>query len=515
MSLTDVDVRRQARLNWVAWLLPYGAAVVTGLAIALYAYRRSQQPYIGLAMALLVVVVVGWFFQPRITLYATVFLALVGDLVTVSWFPFNKNLSSIESIFYVSDGLSIRPVEIVLLAGVAVSIGRGVAARRAPLAMGALGRPLVVFNVFLVLGLIRGLASGGDFRAAMFEFRPLLYLSLTYWLATTYCVENRHRRALVIAAVAAVFIQSILSLDYLREIPAAEREGLDSLTEHGSSVGMNMLLLFAFTSLAYRRIGMVQRLALVVASVPVVWVLIASQRRAGFITLLAGGILLAVTLFWRQRATFWKVVPLCTIIAIGYVGAFWNSDSSIGFGAQAVKGVIAPEQLDEADQASDVYRIIENLNVHATIRSSPVIGLGFGQPFLRPFKLPDISRFEFNAYVPHNSFLWIWIKTGFVGFATMIYVVGRAVSLGANRVRRLAHGPDAVVGTTAVLFVVMYMIYTYVDIAWDPRNMVLLGAMLAIVSANPAKKIGRRRSGDRSATSSGREAGRRAVGVSA
>ena len=90
--------------------------------------------------------------------------------------------------------------------------------------------------------------------------------------------------------------------------------------------------------------------------------------------------------------------------------------------------MIAPEQLGDADRASDVYRIIENINVHATIRSAPVTGLGFGQPFLRPLSLPDISRFEFNAYLPHNSFLWIWIKTGFIGFAAMLYVMGRALA---------------------------------------------------------------------------------------
>jgi hypothetical protein len=492
----DVDIVRQTRIDRLIWLGAYFAVLGTGLVVALYAYRRPFQVYVGLAIAVLIVVVSGWFFRPRATLYATVFLALVGDSVTVAWFPFNKNMSSFESILYISDGMVIRPVEIVLLAGVAISVARGFAAGRTPLKMGALGWPLLLFSIFLAFGLFWGLSRGGDFRAAMFEFRSLLYISLTYWLATTYCETDKHRRMLIISAVIAVFIQSVLSIDFLLGLPPDQREALDSLTEHGSAIGMNLVLLFTLTSLTYRRISVLQRFLLVVASIPVVWVMIVSQRRAGFITLLAGCVLLALTLFWRQRATFWKVVPACTIIAIGYVGAFWNSDSSIGFGAQAVKGVIAPEQLSQADQASDIYRIIENIDVHATVRSAPITGIGFGQPFLRPLKLPDISKFEFNAYLPHNSFMWIWIKTGFIGFATMIYVVGRAVSLGANRSRRVPDGPDAVVNTTAVLFVVMYMIYTYVDIAWDSRNMILLGAVLAIVSADPAKKMGHRSASD-------------------
>jgi hypothetical protein len=43
-------------------------------------------------------------------------------------------------------------------------------------------------------------------------------------------------------------------------------------------------------------------------------------------------------------------------------------------------------------------------------------------------------------------------------------------------------GPDAAVVATSVFFILMYTIYSYVDIGWDPRNMVLLGACLSIVS---------------------------------
>jgi len=153
----------------------------------------------------------------------------------------------------------------------------------------------------------------------------------------------------------------------------------------------------------------------------------------------------------------------------------------MGFPAQAVKGVVAPEQLGEQDQASDLYRIAENIDVNYTIRTSPIFGLGFGQKFYRPYPLPDISNFEFNEYVPHQSFLWIWIRTGFFGFAAIVYVIGRAVMMGGDRMYRMRDGPDAVIVATALYFVVMYTIYCYVDIGWDPRNMVLLGTALSIV----------------------------------
>ena len=94
--------------------------------------------------------------------------------------------------------------------------------------------------------------------------------------------------------------------------------------------------------------------------------------------------------------------------------------------------------------------------------------------------LPQISFFELNAYLPHNSILWFWIKAGFLGFAVMFYMIGKMVMLGSYRARRLPDGIDVTVAQLGMLFVVMFTVYTYVDISWDPRNMVFLGLSAAI-----------------------------------
>jgi hypothetical protein len=482
LALLQPGIERQRMAQRLTWLLAYSAVLFGGLLVAAAAIKRAQQPYIGLAGAILMLVIASWFFRPRLTLYATVFFALIGDLVTVSWFPFNKNLSSHESILYISDGVSLSPLELVLFTGIGVTFMRGFAAGRRPFALGSLGRPLIVFSFFVMFGLFRGLSRGGDFRISMFEVRPMLYIVMMYLLVNTICTEARHLRILMGAAAVAVFIQSLLSLEYLQGLHLESIDDLDTLTEHGSAIGHNLLFMFALTSLAFRRIDVRQRIILVVMSVPAFMVYLASQRRAAVIAFAAALIMLGVMLFWRQRRTFWKVVPVFAILATGYLGAFWNVETSLGFPAQAVKGVIAPEQLGEQDQASDLYRIGENIDVNYTIRTSPIFGLGFGQKFYRPYPLPDISNFEFNEYIPHQSFLWIWIRTGFFGFATLVYIIGRSVMMGGDRMYRMRDGPDAVIAATALYFVVMYTIYCYVDIGWDPRNMILLGTSLSILS---------------------------------
>ncbi len=102
------------------------------------------------------------------------------------------------------------------------------------------------------------------------------------------------------------------------------------------------------------------------------------------------------------------------------------------------------------------------------------------RPFvLRPIPLPDISSFEFHEYLPHNSLLWVWIKTGFFGFVSLLYVLARAIMLGVDRYRTTKAGVSALVVASSLFFIVMYSVFLYVEIAWEPRNVMLLALSMA------------------------------------
>ena len=197
-------------------------------------------------------------------------------------------------------------------------------------------------------------------------------------------------------------------------------------------------------------------------------------------------------LFWKRRRLFFKVIPVIALVFVAYVGAFWNSTSSSGFPAQAVKSVIAPTEISDRNQSSDAYRIAENLDLHYTIQTSKVFGIGLGKAFLRPYPLPDLgTNFAYTPYIPHNSFLWVWASMGIGGFASMIYLIGRAISLGAAKVRAAPLGQDLVVLVTFVLAVVVFVVYCYVDIAWDAGNMTMLGVAVAVCSGYPVHELRR------------------------
>ena len=474
--------RRQRRRNQIRSWLVYFAVLFSSLLMAAIGYKRLYQPFFGVAWACFALLLAAWVWFPRTALAVTIALTLTGDLVTVSWFPAVKNLSSFESIMYLTDGVSLSPLEISLGWALAVTAYRNLAATGRPFRSAPLVLPFMIFAGFTLLGLARGLSRGGDTRAAAFEIRPLIILPLLYLLIVNVCRSKQDYRRMYWAALAAIVLQSLLSLKYLFDLTPTAREALDSLNEHGSAIGMNMLFMMLVVALTYRQVPNGIRFALLLSSIPVMWVYLIAQRRAAVVALCVAFVLFAIMLFWRQRRTFWKVIPIVTIVAIGYTGALWQSESSIAFPAQAVKSVVAPDQASERDKSSDAYREIEMLNLSATVRASPVLGIGFGQPFHRPYPLPDISRFEFNEYLPHNSLIWVWTKMGFGGFVVLLYMLGRAIVQGTTRARAAPSGVDALVSLNAVLFVTMYTVFLYVDIAWESRNVILLALAFALAT---------------------------------
>ena len=454
--------------------------IVLGLSLFFGALAWKTVPaFFSVAFVALTLTLIAWLVKPLAGLHLTIFFTLIGDTVTVGWFPFTKNFSSSESILFLANQATFTPLELVLAAACVSLALWQVSAKRAPFVAGALLKPLMVFTVFVILGLMLGVGTGGDLRAAIWEVRPFFYLPVVYILATNLCRTARHYRQVYWTAMVAITGQAILSLVYYSGLSVPEKDELESLIEHAAAIHINALIMLMLISLLFKGCTAGMRALLLLMAIPSVVVWIISQRRAAVIAIAVAFILLMVVLRWRQRRTFRRFAPIATIVIVGYLGAFWNAQSSVGFPAQAVKAVISPDSVSETDRSSDLYRLIENYDLNFTIRSAPILGLGFGQKFLRPIPLPDISFFEFYEYIPHNSLLWVWVKTGFGGFVALLYLFGRSLMLGSNAIRKTTNGRDAAFLTMAVMYVAMYAVFTFVDIAWDARSTVFLGLCMS------------------------------------
>lgn len=480
-AASAADHLRQQERTW--WTV-YGAVLAATAALGALAVTTAPRllPQTVLFVGLGVVVAAA---RPLAGLHLLTFFTLLGDASILPWYPFAKNLSSRESVFFVDDAMTLSPLELML---VATTVGLLLDARLtsgARLRRGALFVPLLALTGLVVFGLLRSFVGSGVANVAVWEARPLLYLPLTYVLVTNLVRTTGQMVRLFLVAMAGVLGNSLIALNSYRMLTSDQREALQSLNEHGASVHIAALFVLTLGLWLFRGPLSLRLLftGLTLATLPT---FLYSERRAAVVALVSGLVVLAMVLFARSRRTFYVVVPVFLLIAVGYVGAFWGvEEGSAAFPAQAIKGVIAPGDLSEQDQSSNLYRDIEAYNIQFTMRAQPLTGVGFGQPFYKPAPMPDISFFVFWEYVPHNSLLWVWLKTGVFGFIALLFVLGRTIQEGIRSAIACRSRETAAVVTAATAYVVMFTVFAYVDIAWEARSAVFLAIAMAACADLP------------------------------
>ena len=476
IHVTDVATqeRRQRTQTWVLVAAVSWLAVVT----ALIAYSTAPEPF-SIAFLVLILSCLASMLRPEIGVYLIILFSLIGDSQTTPWWPFTKNMSSQESIFFVSDAFSMTPLEVLLAVTYTAVVLRAVSVPTWHFRRGRLFLPVAAFGTCALFGFIHGAFTGHNRSVAILEIRPLMYLCAIYLLITTLFTHRRQYRIAFSVALLAIGIQSLFALKYWAALPAIEREVAETLSEHSAAVAMNVVFLCVIALFMFK--GSNWRKWTLLAMVPVVvWVYLLSQRRAAMIALFAGFIVLFGVLFVRNRRLFWRITPVVFVVGLLFVVATWNATGAISLPATAVKTVLFPGQLTEEDARSDLYRELEAYNLWFTIRQQPILGFGFGHRFTVVRPMPSISFFEFWQYLPHNSVLWIWVKTGYFGFVAMLYMFARAVQLGARTVARLRSADDAALVTAALAYVVMFLIFAYVDIGWVDRPAIVLALCLSI-----------------------------------
>jgi 4-amino-4-deoxy-L-arabinose transferase-like glycosyltransferase len=186
-----------------------------------------------------------------------------------------------------------------------------------------------------------------------------------------------------------------------------------------------------------------------------------------------------LTFVVRRKAFFILAVPVILATAV-YLPAFWNNTGTFGQPARAIRSLKDP---DPRDANSNLSRDLEAINVRATIAAEPLLGVGFGKPFLQVVAIPDISFFPFWNYEAHHNILWVWMKVGAGGFIVFFVVMGGGLARAASLARSLREPDARVFAALTVCGVVMALVFSYVDLGLtSSRVPVVLGTLLGTVS---------------------------------
>src|SRR5437763_5855951 len=101
-SVTEAG--RRDRKIWWRW---YAVSIAGTLLAAVIASENSEHQLFPIALVLLGVIIVVAIARPIAGVYLVVFCTVLGDNHTWTWYPFTKNLSSHESVRFVSNQLSV------------------------------------------------------------------------------------------------------------------------------------------------------------------------------------------------------------------------------------------------------------------------------------------------------------------------------------------------------------------------------------------------------------------------
>lgn len=460
---------------WVMYLGLIGVSVSSSLIML-----RGQPPLQMLTWLIYIVGVVAIFYNPRYGVYLILGLALYGDISLHPWYPFTKNFSSRESLLYVSDALIISPLETYITFTILAWLGRMAIERRVRVYLGPLFWVTLLFLFFVTYGLVYGLSRRGNLVIALWEARSIYYLFAMLVLTGNLIKTRSHVNILFWIISISLFFKAVAGVMFVATALQWNMEGVERIAEHSMSIHFNLFFILAIAAWIYRD-SLSRRTLLPLMALPVLFSFLANHRRAGFLTLGIGVIVVLLLLYREHRKLFWAIAPTLTLVFMAYLAVFWNNEGSIGMIARAVRSVFG--QPTARDAASNIYRDIENVNIMFTISQVPLQGVGFGQKFYIIYQLPDISFFEWWEYITHNSIMWVWMKTGAGGFFSMLLMIGMAMILGGRLIWTMPRGSLRAYALSGTLYILMHFVYAFVDMSWDTRSMLLVGTMMGLLNS--------------------------------
>jgi hypothetical protein len=398
--------------------------------------------------------------------------------------PFFENLNNSLGV----QGISATPAELLMVLLLVLAITRADAAVRERLYKGRLFAPYLLFLAAVLFGEFHGLLTGGDFNKSLWELRPQIYGFIGFVIASLLIRSRQDLERLALVVAVAIVVKAVIG-DVRYFIVLGHNLGThETVLGHEDSYFLAVLPMAAIAALIWTGWTRVLRL-LAVGSLIAAGALLANERRAG-IAALGGGIVVIVLLGIRYNGVRRRRVLLLGLIAAALVTtfliAFWNVQT--GLIGQLVRPIHSQFDPSYRDYLSDIYRQAENANLKLSFQTNPLIGMGFGMPFLVIFTQADISNiYPLWNYIPHNTLMWVGVRMGLVGSVTFWALVGTAL---LQVCRSLAVQKDRFVLALIALIggaIIAELLVAYTDLQLESyRNMIFVGVLLGILNIVPA-----------------------------
>ncbi len=381
------------------------------------------------------------------------------------------------------DSLVFSPAEILVLLACLTWLIRTVVDRDFRLEMGPFAYCLGGYALFVFLGFLYGISSGGNTTMALYEVRPQALFAILYLMATNmFKTKEQVLRLLWLIVIGVGFMSICGVITFFAHGAVVAEQGI--LT-HDDSMELNMIVFLCLIGLLA---GTNKKLTIAALCFLPFAVLaqLANNRRAGIAAFIVAFIPLLPILYVACKERRKQIGTFAAVFAIGaaiYLPLAWNSSGAWALPARAIRSQSDP---NGRDAGSDNYRIAENINIKASRDVRAWLGYGYGKPIIMAVPMPFVATGGFTNYMTHNSVLWVWMRTGHLGFFCFLMFYAVVLIRGTQHVKEVDDPVLRTAGILSILFMLMMFAYGKFDMQFvNPRQMAFLGCLAGVLSVLP------------------------------
>ncbi|MEQ8767629.1 MAG: O-antigen ligase family protein [Planctomycetota bacterium] len=396
--------------------------------------------------------------------------------------PLYLNLNNLTSVY-----LPANPLEI-LLATITLAFGlRWMFVERTKLRWFWPQWATLLFAASLIFTFGRGWLRGGELKVALWEVRAFFYLILLQFLIPQLVRRRRDIWIMVAAITVPMVLKSVQGLYRYFVTIEGRIDHVPAITSHECAFFL-LCQFFLIAALWVYRTAPMLRWLLTLSLPMTLATFVLAQRRVAYGAMAIGGVLflLLAPRAVRRRLAI-AAVPVLLVLGL-YTLAVWNKPyGTLSMPVRQVRSIFDPKPGSHEERSND-FRDIERFNLKTTIRAHLALGTGFGLEFYQTRPLPHIN-YPLYRFIPHNAILWLWAKSGTLGFLIFWFFIGANVVAALTLRERLRDPLARAVALTAALGLMLQTIISYYDLQLTfYRNMVFHGVWLGLV-AGAAKLI--------------------------
>ncbi len=497
-QLLTAQRNRKSRL----FLMMIAVVLVIFAVVTVVSYLAPTLPaYALLALGLVVLVLIStpvlvWN-NPRVGFYILIGAVMLLEMdprisgaekLPTKFLPFFLNLNNVGEAYgtRILSPIKFSLAELVIVSTFLTWIVRGISTRSLRFQTGIFFNNIAFYMLIVTFGFVHGITSGGDVTMALWEIRSQFMFFAVYLLTANFVTDKKMIYPLLWFTVIGTFIRSLFGIYIFASLGGVVSD--QGVLQHEDSLFFNMVFLIFVAS---AMIGSNPKLfyASLLALPTCLFSDLENQRRAGIASFVIAFVPLLPLLYvilHRRRTQILTFSIVFLLFSAVYVPIAWNGAGAWALPARSIRSQFDP---DLRDAGSDNYRMTEDLDLKFTRDSSPLIGIGYGKPFIQKYALPKVTSY-FQSYLPHDSILWVWMRLGHIGFFAFIMLFATILIKGVQTLKETKDPLLQLTGILAVLLALMLYTFGKYDLQLvNSRSMALFGLYLGVLGV--LKKLDR------------------------